>query len=166
MPNYVVNILTVKGPAKTISELKNKLLQTGRPKKKKTQSLPDLIVDFNKIIPISAEFSKCNDLDDVCRKYWGTKWNAFRQHLDEVSDTAFSVIFDTAWTPPYLVYEAIARQFPNIETEAWCQSEGSETITVFRALAGKFDYNNLPEKEFARYAVQNFSWIFDGFWHD
>lgn len=40
---------------------------------------------------------------------WGTKWNAYSQSSDEGSN---EISFETAWSTPYPVIEALSRKFP------------------------------------------------------
>jgi hypothetical protein len=40
---------------------------------------------------------------------WGTKWNAYSQNSDEGSN---EISFETAWSTPYPVIEALSRKFP------------------------------------------------------
>jgi hypothetical protein len=53
---------------------------------------------------------------------WGTKWNAysFRRLADEPS--AFK--FDTAWSPPVPVFQALAERFPNLGIHVASFDEG------------------------------------------
>jgi len=49
---------------------------------------------------------------------WGTKWDIQPDfyEVQETSDGAFTNWnFDTAWSPPREVYDAIAKRFPNLE---------------------------------------------------
>ncbi|ALJ08269.1 hypothetical protein [Brevundimonas sp. DS20] len=38
---------------------------------------------------------------DWCAANWGTKWNAYDQRPAAFDDGALTLIFDTAWRPPY-----------------------------------------------------------------
>mgnify|MGYP000102015851 FL=1 len=40
---------------------------------------------------------------------WGTKWNAYSQNSDEGSN---EIAFETAWSTPYPVIEALSRKYP------------------------------------------------------
>ncbi|GGY87851.1 hypothetical protein [Shewanella fodinae] len=48
---------------------------------------------------------------EYARKAWGTKWNAYNQISEENSETM--VRFDTAWSHPYPVIEALSKKFPD-----------------------------------------------------
>ena len=50
---------------------------------------------------------------DWCWNEWGTKWNACDAKYS-TKDTR-TLGFDTAWSPPVPVFEALAKQFPNHE---------------------------------------------------
>lgn len=43
---------------------------------------------------------------------WGTKWNAYS--LSRLPDEPNAFKFDTAWSPPVPVFEALAQRFPNL----------------------------------------------------
>jgi hypothetical protein len=49
---------------------------------------------------------------------WGTKWNAYSQSIDTVSnerlDTVIVIEFDTAWASPDPVIQALAEMFPTL----------------------------------------------------
>jgi hypothetical protein len=45
---------------------------------------------------------------DWCVEKWGTKWNAYSQKLE-----GDSIIFDTAWATPSLIWEALSKKYPD-----------------------------------------------------
>ncbi|EJE4208617.1 MULTISPECIES: hypothetical protein [Vibrio harveyi group] len=63
----------------------------------------DGLVDFCQIVP------RRKDLDDA----WGTKWNAYGQDADD--NTSTRVFFQTAWSHPDRVIEALSKKFPEHE---------------------------------------------------
>ena len=47
---------------------------------------------------------------------WGTKWNACRVEIGDISesDSAVDISFDTAWSAPFPIFEAIAAKFRHL----------------------------------------------------
>jgi hypothetical protein len=43
---------------------------------------------------------------------WGTKWNACDVEMQLEDETEVSISFNTAWSPPLEVIEAIAKKYP------------------------------------------------------
>ncbi len=46
---------------------------------------------------------------------WGTKWNAGDVTQDHIGDRGFIIYFDTAWSPPVPVIEALIARFPEAD---------------------------------------------------
>ena len=53
--------------------------------------------------------------NDDCSEVWGTKWDACGGEIVDQSDDGITLIFDTAWAPPTLFYEAMVEQGFNVE---------------------------------------------------
>jgi hypothetical protein len=53
---------------------------------------------------------------------WGTKWNSM--HFKRISDDPFVFVFDTAWSAPVPVFEALAERFPNLQIHCATFDEG------------------------------------------
>lgn len=51
---------------------------------------------------------------DWCIKNWGTKWNSYNAEVILTSDY-LKVYFNTAWSLPEPIYDALVEQFPNFE---------------------------------------------------
>ena len=119
MPNYVRNVMTLSGNKHDISEILAKC---------KTDESE---FDFNGIIPMPGyiyrgnlgleERLKYGDLNwyDWSYEHWGTKWNACDpkvEHSDMVCDgtNEARITFDTAWSAPIPVFEALAKQYPDL----------------------------------------------------
>jgi len=88
------------------------------------------LFSFNKILPVQDEVTKV----DV----WGTKWSV--QDVDYVWESLVTAnyFFETAWTPPYGIYTALQKQFPDIDICWFYKEEGNR-------IAGYM--NNEKEKE-------------------
>lgn len=70
--------------------------------------------DFEDFVGMLRNHRACGYLHsmDFARKCWGTKWNACDQKHDIGAGTAE---FETAWSCPTPVFEALAKRFPNDE---------------------------------------------------
>jgi len=56
--------------------------------------------------------------------HWGTKWGAYDYVERERSDGVFECTFDTAWSDPEPIYEAMEIRFPTLKFEVWWFDEG------------------------------------------
>jgi hypothetical protein len=71
-------------------------------RKRDYSSLPDIYLNFAKIIPYPDK--KCRT-DDWRNGNWGTKWNSYDGNVTEDG-----ISFNTAWSPPTHVIVALAKQ--------------------------------------------------------
>jgi hypothetical protein len=86
-------------------------------------------LDFDRVIPTPKELLETSapnrtNAKEMKDKYgyedwyefrvskWGTKWNASDVDLQLTSPTSLSISFNTAWSPPIPVIEAIAEKYP------------------------------------------------------
>ncbi|MEC0233568.1 hypothetical protein P4H71_04260 [Paenibacillus kribbensis] len=104
MPNHITNVVTIHAPeGRTYQEVLNHLKSVERD------------VDFNTLVPmpkaIEASYGESGlrpawyqwSLDN-----WGTKWNAYDIYITE------NVIrFDTAWSAPGPIFQALYNRFPD-----------------------------------------------------
>lgn len=110
------------------------------------------IVDFALLVPPpdNLETGSCSGKHDpgvVCwyewnRTYWGTKWNAYDGRIEHLDDGRVQLRFDTAWSHPYPVIEALFEKFPDATIEVkhadedlgggvgWYKLENGEVETV------------------------------------
>ena len=57
------------------------------------------------------------------REHWGTKWNSYdffwvdEGSTDEDGNFTVSFMFNTAWSTPYGIWEAVAVQYPDLEID-------------------------------------------------
>ena len=111
MPNWVHNTLTVtKGDPKTLFEFLRS---------------QESIFDFNKVIPMPARIQNSDEEVEwegyttpewyawACDN-WGTKWNACDARYS-TEDPEHEIRFETAWSPPEPVFEALAQRFHDHE---------------------------------------------------
>src|SRR5262249_17790137 len=79
---------------------------------------------------------------DWCVKHWGTKWNACRVEIGDSSETesAVYISFDTAWSAPLPVFEAIAAKFEDLIFKfTWTDEDApgmTHTMAVHRGQGG------------------------------
>ncbi len=92
-------------------------------------------IDFNKIVPEPAYENN----DDWCNRFAdhrGAKWNASNCQYDAVNN---SIKFDTAWSPPRPIIQAMSEKFPDViftlkyaEPGVWfagvCEFENGEMV--------------------------------------
>jgi hypothetical protein len=55
--------------------------------------------------------------------HWGTKWDACGMNLTRLSNEKIVATFDTAWSTPTEIFEALAVRFPDVVIEADFASE-------------------------------------------
>lgn len=117
MPNH---IRTKIKPDKKYEEIASAILSETTPKEGE-EAKPFL--DFNKIIPQpeGIEQGGCRGEHEpgvICWyewniEHWGTKWDAY--DFDEYAKYDKEFSFQTAWTTPIPIIEALSRMFPDVE---------------------------------------------------
>ncbi len=144
MPNHVKNILTIEVAPKNVGKIfteEEYAAMAHRPTtaEEEVEAVLDFIaqtdekyaepkrgtIDFEKIVPMPEGIFRGNlDLKerrlygennwyDWSVKHWGTKWNAYDFESNEYYPNP--IIFSTAWSAPYEIYEALAKKFPNLK---------------------------------------------------
>ena len=66
-----------------------------------------------------------------CCDNWGTKWNACDVSVSEESATTLIYEFDTAWTEPTPVLQALSGKYPDIDITTDANYEDPEPWTTF-----------------------------------
>jgi hypothetical protein len=68
------------------------------------------------------------------RSEWGTKWNASEVETEWVSDGEILYRFQTAWSPPRPIVEALAARFPMLELrlEFWERGAGFQGVLRYK----------------------------------
>lgn len=75
-----------------------------------------------------------------CVEHWGTKWNAYGQ---EIKDD--SLEFETAWSAPISVLEALSKKFPEERIRLrWADEDTSYNVGDVVFLNGKIVEDNSP----------------------
>lgn len=108
----------------------------------------DQAIDFEKILPppenmfrgdLSREKQLELDASGIPHwlgwqsNHWGTKWNAYSTELIEADEYGVLLKFDTAWSPPTPIFEALA-DLPGVE------SVYGNYVIEFAEDAGVFHY--------------------------
>ena len=147
MPNWCTNEVEISGSAKDVEKFKQECF---------TEFKGDAVLDFNKVLP-EPDYNKPKkdgthnngvqtELSSVMPEWWtwrndnwGTKWNLV-PHVDgdlssyEIEVTVsesfgwyITLAFDTAWSPPSGIYEAIVEKYPDLDI-SWFYREDGEQI--------------------------------------
>jgi hypothetical protein len=150
MPNHITNTLEIRVWHNEDKEAISKVLKLLRDEDSESE-----IIDFAAIIKEPDNLFKDNlgneDRDRCVREgipnwydwnceNWGTKWNAYAQSIIEQDDDMLQLRFDTAWSPPTPVIEAlrdlIEKHFPEEQgydtsvRGSWVE-EGYQSAGVF-----------------------------------
>lgn len=165
MPNHVSNRLTLQcGKARA-----SKVLAAigGR-----SDDGTAMLIDFNKLIPYPERFAtldreaheweKSHPSDprtgrpkdgfnqggyEWCCEHWGTKWNAYGQK--RLGPT--SVYFETAWSAPEPVMDALAAKFPDVPFMLEYADEAfGHNTGILRYAKGEKNHSQLEEAEAVR----------------
>jgi hypothetical protein len=125
MPNWCENELYVTGQQ----------LDTLLAMVRSTDEDGIVVIDFNKIVPMPAslQITSPPQTEDEkrqavqnkklygaetwyewCRDRWGTKWNACESQIAHRNGSHALITFNTAWTPPLPVIQALGERFPTM----------------------------------------------------
>lgn len=140
MPNHVTSIVTVTGPEADVAAF-----AAAHFKENKGNSKDKF--DFETIIPMPESVAKtvsCNVLtpqqqadQDValaetgfrdwyawsCHN-WGTKWNSYSGKIQERSEGRLKFRFQTAWSFPEPIFDALLARYPSLLFDCSCFDEG------------------------------------------
>ena len=106
MPNHVTTTIHMKGSQNDLNKLRRLVDTEEYPRK---NSVETSAFDFEVIIPGGTASNK--DWYNWRCENWGTKWNSYDANWSE-DNTCVS--FQTAWSMPYPLLQAVALMFPNI----------------------------------------------------
>lgn len=167
MPNHITNKLTIIGNENKIEEVLEFI---------KIDNEKIGTIDFNKITPMpkwifsgnlgreeEQKYGKQNCWYEWCLKNWGTKWNAYDQEFNKITNTLY---FDTAWSGVPELISKLAWIFPNVkidyswadedlgynvgkcsfkDTEVWCKEIQSGSKEAYELA---FDIKGIEPKEY------------------
>ena len=86
------------------------------------------------------------DWYDWCCDNWGTKWNACHEEIGEIIETedglaTLDIAFDTAWSMPSPVFEALADAYPQIRFSGrWADEDMGRNCGLWEAENGMVAY--------------------------
>lgn len=144
MPNHETNSVIIKGPVSVV----HRFVEEGT--RSNGMNVPIRMIDFELIVPPPAnmEAGGCpggavdgihSDTGEVCwydwnLANWGTKWNAYEHdHFDHrvfvggddgLPYARVELRFQTAWSPPTPIFDAIKSRWQGLEVIAVTQDEG------------------------------------------
>lgn len=153
MPNHITNEVSFVGTEERVKELREFI--KGQPwAESDDNSISEF--DFNKIIPPPANmvtgtlsYDRMQELKaqgipnwyDWNIENWGTKWNAYN-----ISSTDEYIRFDTAWSTPDKVIEALSEKFPDVEIRVkYADEDLGYNCGTYTCLNGVTNFWN-PEK--------------------
>ncbi len=132
------------------------MLQTSNRERTNIKTLTD--ESFEQFVQMLRNYRKCDMLHgmDFARKHWGTKWNACESVANASAGTAQ---FDTAWSCPAPVFEALSKKFPDDVIEVTFADEdigsncGSFTLKAGEHIASNVapSYDKQSDDEKARW---------------
>ena len=141
MPNWCYNRVEISGEPEEMDEFRELV------KSKKSA------FDFNEIIPMPKELEDSvsgsesakpiwqkKRSKELIEKYgadnwyrwcvdnWGVKWNVTLSEEQDVQDEGdyLQYTFDTAWGPPYEIYNALAKKFPDMSISWFFDEPGMQ----------------------------------------
>lgn len=120
MPNWCNNQVTFSGTTEDINNIIEFV--------EGDMDLVDgsLIVEpfsLDAIIPMPADLLVGDDWYGWRNENWGTKWDATNGDMFDDSKEGFvSYIFDTAWSPPEPIYNALKEKYPEVRI-SWFYDE-------------------------------------------
>lgn len=109
MPNWVSNRITITGGKDALDALEQKLHSEETP------------FSFGALVPRPSD--KEEDWYNWNTSNWGTKWDACEAHKSRVDDTTLEYQFETAWSPPGGVIDALFNQHPDLDYEYLYEEE-------------------------------------------
>ena len=97
----------------------------------KVGECPKMIVDEDKPFRSGLRFESTDVMDDRWYNWrvqnWGTKWDAYTMEIDDTDmPHGFEVQFETAWSPPEEVCNAIREQFDDLSISWFYDEPGCE----------------------------------------
>ena len=147
MPNHVANELVIRGDSPSIKDFIRFARGTGI--HWKGSDKPEIVNDLelshflhpewcNRGRELTMPYSALATGEpmgyDWCIENWGTKWGAYECVLmdeDHHGEGEISYQFNTAWSPPLKVIDALRKKFPDLEISGGYIDEGYEGCGPF-----------------------------------
>ena len=141
MPNHVTSVIVVTGPESDVATF-----VAAHFKKAGNEAYPDWF-DFETIIPRPESVAKTVSASGLTPQQqadqnaafaetgfrdwyswachnWGTKWNSYSGKIEERSEGRLRVRFETAWSFPDPIFEALLVRYPTLRFDCLCFDEG------------------------------------------
>lgn len=141
MPNWVRNALSITGENETLTSVRAALAEND-----------ETPITFQKLIPRPAEKEKSWYEWNIA--HWDTKWDACQPSCEQTPGN-LRFTFDTAWSPPLVVIDALIEKFPNLsftfeyeEEQGWggLMSVEAGTITAHDTYEIPSSHQELSER--------------------
>ena len=118
MPNWCANKLTIRGPEADVTAFKQRAV--GHSPWSKPEELANVepsALNFHSLVPVpdevlAAAYEKAGY--DWEKEHWGCKWGATEAAILDEWEGLVMYEFNTAWSPPLELLEALAAKFPNL----------------------------------------------------
>lgn len=136
MPNWCYQKLEISGEPKQLNKLLKKIEVT---KNEATDVDDETPFSFDNVIPMPKHLHNNQGWYDWRVTNWGTKWQP-RINNDSVSEWESGSIhfdFDTAWSPPYPIIEALVKEFKKLEFHWEYYEESYEFWGIHNFKGGK-----------------------------
>ena len=79
-------------------------------------------------------------------KHWGTKWNSYETELRKEAPGELVVAFQTAWSPPEPVFQALTARYPELELVGVSHDEGGWAYR-WEGSQGAFSAEHIKDQE-------------------
>lgn len=139
MPNHETNHVVILGTEEQVKRVLEEVIKTIPESDRRYDDDPHHDFDFEAIVPSppNKETGGCSGQHEpgvVCWyswnvDNWGTKWDAYSFDDEAMTMRPYSegyqlyVIFQTAWSAPTPVFEALETKF-EVQVHAWTEDEG------------------------------------------
>jgi hypothetical protein len=137
MPNHVYNKMTVTGSAEALAAFKTKTQRLDEDNHPREFSYWNFITPPQEALDSGEYYATHGFVDgkdsgntknnwyNFNVREWGTKWDAYDIQPDEYSITATSwtISWNSAWSPPMPVFNAISEQHPELEFDFYWEEE-------------------------------------------
>ena len=155
MPNWCSNEVQIDGSEEDIAKFKEEC---------STDHKGEAVLDFSKVLPepdydkpkkdgthnngVQTEPSSVMpDWWTWRNDNWGTKWNLVPNHDGDLTaymtvvdcEDYISLEFETAWSPPNGIYEAIVEKYPDLDINWFYREDGTQ-------MAGWLPYDQIQTK--------------------
>ena len=148
MPNWCLNSLRVSG-SKRIIKLFVRTNTVVIPHNNNNNNNTDHDYHLELTFEGIAAIPKSQELNWYawCYSNWGCKWDANDAYVEyEEDDDNMYVNFDTAWGPPDIWFEKLAKRYPSLELEMRYEESGCGFCGIMTSKAGESTVNDNSAK--------------------